>query len=321
MKNILFTTYHEAFLSKGGGEYELLEVAFNLRKSGFIADIYSPFSRDINFYNTVIHFSTQETGLKLLEHLRKYDLKIILWPNTWLPGGISFEQRSIINRQVKLCDAIVFKSNSEQAVFKDITTFDNIDILHIPACVDPCFAVKTPDSLFRGTFKIQDYILWIGIIEPYKNQLFVINSLKDLSTPVVFIGNYRDEAYYKACRRAAPDHFLFLDPMPHKSDMIRAAIQECSLYIEPTLEPAGKSILEAAVSGANILTSDSDWAREHFGDAAVYVDPANASSIVEGVRQGLEKPRDPELASRLCARHCLPAVLQPLCEYLSRERG
>ena len=314
---ILITTYHEAFLKKGGGEYELLEVAFNLRKLGFIADIYSPFSRDIDFYNTIIHFSTHITGLYLFETLHSYGKKIILWPNVWFQGPVDEIQHSVISRYLELSQAVVFKSQVERALIENVVPLNGIDVLHLPACVDPCFSQPTPTRLFRETFGLKDYILWIGIIEPCKNQLLAITALKHLQIPIVFIGNYREEAYYQACRAQAPDHFLFLDPMPHKSDIFRAAIQECALYIEQTLDPPGKSVLEAAISGANILISQSEWAREHFGNYPVYVDPTNPESIAEGVRIGLEKNRNQELATMLAARHCLPDVLTSLCNYLS----
>ena len=49
MKNltVLITTYHEAFVVRGGGEYELLA----------ITDIYGLHSRPLEYYDAVLHFS------------------------------------------------------------------------------------------------------------------------------------------------------------------------------------------------------------------------------------------------------------------------
>ena len=77
-KSILLTTYHEAFLCRGGGEYEMLEVALNLRKLGFWTDVYSPYSRDLEHYDVVLHFSIQPSGLPLVEEARRAGKEVIL---------------------------------------------------------------------------------------------------------------------------------------------------------------------------------------------------------------------------------------------------
>ncbi|MCC4118933.1 hypothetical protein LLG90_26650, partial [Aromatoleum toluclasticum] len=63
---VLITTYHEAFVVRGGGEYELLSIADGLRQCGFIADILGPYSRPLEFYDVVLHFSVHGGGLSLL---------------------------------------------------------------------------------------------------------------------------------------------------------------------------------------------------------------------------------------------------------------
>lgn len=315
-KSILLTTYHEAFLHRGGGEYEMLEVALNLRKLGFVADIYGPYSRDIEHYDVVLHFSIEPGCLPLIEEARRVGRQVVLWPNFWMGGQESMDTREIVRQYLGLADAVVFKSLAEKRFFEERIPLGAIQSLLVPCGVDPSFAKSTPERLFRESFKLGDYILWVGILEPRKNQLRTIEALRDISIPLVFVGNYREQKYYKACREAAPPHFLFLDPMQHKSDMLRAAIRECSLYIEPSLDPPGKSILEAAVAGANVLTCDSEWAQEHFGENACYVVPEDAQSISAGVARGLRMVKNPTFTETLIARHSFPSVLNPLCEFL-----
>jgi glycosyltransferase involved in cell wall biosynthesis len=316
---VLCTTYPEAFLHKGGGEYEMLETAFNLRKMGLISDVYSPFSRDVEAYDIIIHFSLEAGGLPLLEQARNLERTIILWPNFWLSEELSPDRRVLFKHFFNLSDAVVFKSRTEQGMLSGFVP-ENCRILSVPAGVDPCFAESTPERLFRNSYELENYILWVGIIEPGKNQLGVIKALRDIDLPVVFIGNYRDRRYYELCREAAPDHFLFLDPMPHKSDILRAALRECRLYIEPTRDAGGKSVLEAAISGADVLLADSEWAREHFGEFPLYVNPDSAQSILEGVRLGLRRKADPAQAVRLAARHTLPEALRPLYDFIAGGR-
>jgi glycosyltransferase involved in cell wall biosynthesis len=318
MKNkaILFTTYPEAFFHKGGGEYELLEIALNMRKLGIVADVYSHYSFDINHYGIVIHFSIHPSGLPILEAAKAAGKKIILWPNFWAHKSAT-EASIISNRFLELADAVVFKSETEKTNFEIIAQPAKYRFFLVPTGIDPIFAEPTPDNLFKEIFGLNEYIVWVGIIEKQKNQLEVIQALYDLDIPIVFIGNYRDETYYQACRMAAPKHFVFLEPMEHKSDILRAAIRESQLYIEPTLEPAGKSVLEAATCGAKILVSDRPWEREHLGPLVTYVNPKDPDSLFYGVQDGLKKPADIELSSILKEKHLFPYVLNNLIVFLA----
>jgi len=105
--------------------------------------------------------------------------------------------------------------------------------------------------------------------------------------------------------------------MPHKSDMLRAALRECRAYLELGYEPGGKSVLEAAISGARIVIPHSPWAEEHCGDFPTYVDPDDEASIVRGVAEALEKTSVADIAAGLMARHALPEVLRPLRDYIA----
>jgi glycosyltransferase involved in cell wall biosynthesis len=314
--SILFTTYHEAFLHKGGGEYELLDVSFALRKLGLLADIYSPFSKNLEHYDIIIHFSLEPSGLPLLELIKSKGKKIILWPNFWTASEFSSEQLALYTRFLALCDAVIFKSQAEYSILRPFIPV-HCAVLHTMVGVDPCFSQPTPDRLFRDSYELEDYLLWVGIIEQGKNQLKTIKALQKCAMPLVFIGNYRDSNYYDQCLTAAPKHFVFLDAMPHKSDMLRAALQECSLYIELAYEPGGKSVLEAVISGAKVLLPESAWAREHFADFPTYIDPDNPESIKEGVQKALLKSIDRDFIAHIAKRHDFQAVLSPLYEYIT----
>jgi glycosyltransferase involved in cell wall biosynthesis len=170
--------------------------------------------------------------------------------------------------------------------------------------------------MFKVIYGVDEYILWLGIIEQNKNQLFCIEALKDIDTPVVFLGNYRDRTYYEACRKAAPKHFKFLPSMPAKSEILRSALQNCKLYLEAPLEPPGHSSLEAGLAGVPLVLSDDAWSREQFRDSVVYVDPKSSESIFKGVEMALGKGNDSSIAGHIRRRHLYPQCLEPLIRVL-----
>src|SRR5690606_33759861 len=113
---ILITTYHEAFVVRGGGEYELLSIADGLRQCGFIADIYGPYSRPLEFYDVVLHFSVHDGGQALLRTVKSFGKPVVLWPNLWArkEDKVAVE---VIREHVALADLVAFKSQAEKKNF------------------------------------------------------------------------------------------------------------------------------------------------------------------------------------------------------------
>ena len=309
---VLITTYHQAFLNKAGGEVELMDVASNLRELGVKADIYGPSSCDLATYDAILHFSMHGGGLDLLRSIERVGKRIILWPNLWWIEKPSTTQLNVAIEYVRLSDAIVFKSKAEIENVTKYLEIPNDKISIIPAGVDPCFRQPADLNMFKTIYKVDDYILWLGIIEKNKNQLFCIESLYDLEIPIVFVGNYREKDYYDACIKASPKHFVFLPSMPSKSEILRSALKTCKLYLEVPLEPPGISALEAGLAGVPMVLSDDAWSREHFQDNIIFVNPSSKKSIREGVRKALNVKKYHNILNDIKERHLYPRCLDPL---------
>lgn len=314
--SVLLTTYHEAFVVRGGGEYELLSVADGLRQYGFIADIYGPYSRPIDFYDVVLHFSVNG-GLGLLRMVKAHGKPVVLWPNLWA-DALSLDAVAMIREHVELADFVAFKSDAEASNFTALVDVPEAKQVRCKAVADMCYLKSSPRRLFQDLYGIQDYALWMGIIEPRKNQLSIIAPLRELGVPLVMVGKYRDKDYYDACRKAGGGEVLFIDSLPQRSEIVRSAFQNARFYVELSLEPAGLSALEAGLSGCRMLLSDSEWSREHFLDHAEYVDPLSSLSIVEGVKRVLQRPDfNPALQEHISA-YCFPNAMVPLVDVLRK---
>lgn len=313
--SVLLTTYHEAFVVRGGGEYELLSVADGLRQYGIIADIYGPYSRPIEFYDVVLHFSVHGGGLGLLRMVTAHGKPVVLWPNLWA-DVLSIDAIDMIQEHVRLADYVAFKSGAEAENFTALVDVPEHKQVRCKAVADMCYLKSSPRSLFPDLYGVRDYALWMGIVEPSKNQLSIIGPLKELGIPLVIVGKYRDKVYYDACRKAAGDGVLFIDSLPQRSEIVRSAFQNASFYVELSLEPAGLSALEAGLSGCRMLLSDSAWSREHFLDHADYVDPLASASISAGVERVLQRPIFNESLQQHVSDYCFPGAMEPLVEVL-----
>lgn len=316
---MLITTYHEAFLNKGGGEVELLEVVASLQKLGVSAEVYGPRSRPLEHYDAVLHFSVHGGGLGLLRALRAAGKRIILWPNLWVEDPLQTAGREVVQEHLDAAERIVVKSRAERGHISSLFEVPPEKMCIVPAGVDPAFGVRADEHMFKTIYGVDDYILWLGILEERKNQLFAIEALAGLDQPVVFVGNHRDRNYYQACRKAAPGHFQFLPAMPPKSEILRSTLQNCRLFLEATLDPPGASALEAGLAGANLVLSQSEWAAEHFGEMATFVDPTSKKDIREGVEKAWNLPPHPGLPQAIGEKHLLPGCLEPLVQVLGGE--
>ena len=315
---LLITTYFSAFLQPGGGEVELINLASSLTDFDIHVDIYGPTSALLSSYDSVLHFSVHSDGLRVVEDAKALNKQVILWPNIWWSVTPSYDQKIITERFFKIADKVLFKSHAELDNVSMHVQVDKKKIIIVPWGVDPAYAQPADPKLFKSIYQLDSYILWLGIIEDQKNQLATIQALKEIKTPVVFIGHHRNRAYFEACLEAAPKHFKFLPYMPPGSPILRSAVQNCDLYLEVPFDPPGLSALEAGLAGRTLVLSRGPWTTEEFGDLAISVDPANPTEILSGVEKGLNvKNKKNDIVERIKRKHVLPQCLQPLVELLS----
>jgi glycosyltransferase involved in cell wall biosynthesis len=321
--SVLLTTYHEAFLHRGGGEFEIIGLSENLQSIGLIADIYGPYSRSIDSYDVVIHFSIHSGGLPLLRKLSSHRKRIIIFPNYWCSsldgdGAPSNDVEEI----VRLSDLFLFKSKAELKNFRERYVIPEAKVKLIRAPID-CFSVEdAPKGIFSTLYGIDNYTLWVGGIEPIKNQLNVIRALAHVDTPVVFLGNGIDEEYYSRCRNEAPKHFHFIDSVPYRSEIYRSALRDCDLYMELSLDPPGASAIEAAIAGCRLLLPDIDWCWEFFGENSSYANSSDIDDIRSGFLKAL-KTDAPEstLQVSLKEQHATPESLMPIYNIMEDLRN
>lgn len=314
---VLITTYHEAFVVRGGGEYELLSIADGLRQCGIIADIYGPYSRPLEFYDVVLHFSVHGGGLSLLRQIKQAGKPVVLWPNLWA-DGLDDAAVSAIREHVALADYVTFKSGAEMRNFLSLVDVPAARIVKCKAVADMSHLKPVPRALFPELYGVRDYALWIGLIEPRKNQRSIIGPLRERGIPLVLVGKYRDRAYYESCRKAGGSDVTFIDSLPQRSEILRSAFQNALFYAELSLEPAGLSALDAGLSGCRLLLSDSEWSREHFLEHAEYVDPRSTDDIAAGIGRVLGRPARNEALSSHVSGYCFPNAMVPLVDVLRR---
>ncbi len=183
--------------------------------------------------------------------------------------------------------------------------------------------------LFRFGLKPQDYLLFVGAIEPKKNLRRLIDAFLSIDThmPLAIVGKRAwlwEKEIGDLSRRYSEQQLQrvkFLGYAP-RSDL-RFLYSGAAAFVFPSLyEGFGLPPLEAMTCGAPVLTSHVSSLPEVCGDAAVYVDPHDAADIRRGLEQLIA---DAHLRERLswsglarAAQFAFPRYVEKLGEAYAR---
>ena len=148
---------------------------------------------------------------------------------------------------------------------------------------------------------LQNFVLCVARIEPRKNQLRLLEVLRELELPAVFIGKMeRSSPYVQACLKFAGPRALFIDHLPHEE--LAPAYAAAKVHVLPSwYETPGISSLEAGLAGANIVSTARGGTREYFENYALYCEPDDTNSIRQAVQQAFETEKNAQLREHIKA--------------------
>ena len=171
-------------------------------------------------------------------------------------------------------------------------------IVPVPNGVDPA-SFSAPGLPFDD----RELVLYVGRVEPHKNQLGLINALKGSGIPLMIAGHEHPDhaAYVRACRAAGAGWVDFhLSPTSFGPDELAGLYRRARVHVVPSwFETTGLVSLEAALSGCSIATTDRGHAGEYFDRYAWYLDPDENDSILRAVRSAWDNPPSPDLRKRI----------------------
>ncbi len=175
----------------------------------------------------------------------------------------------------------------------------------VPNGVDAIYASGDPD-LFRQKYSLDEYILFIGRVEPQKNVLRLIRAFERCGErcKLVIVGSEPNKDYASKCRKEANDRVLFLPPIEHDSEMLRSAYQGAKVFaLASFYETPGLTALEAGLAGANIIITKNGGTHEYFDQYASYVDPLDVMGIAEALRTACSKPHNEDLSKLIASNY------------------
>lgn len=334
---VLFYVYPTAFQAPGGGEIQLLQTKKHLEEIGVEVKLFDPWKDKLKDYPLIHTFGSVKDCLPVMEAAKTAGIKNVLsticwysWKSSWYtypepkPRAVSMARHaakaflpflpSKRKRMMEISDLLLPNSTTEADQLRKFFGMPAEKILTVPNGVDAAFADAKPDA-FVSRYKMKDFVLCVGRIEPRKNQLTMVRALSGLDTPVVFIGapvpHYKE--YYEKCRKEAGKNIHFLGALPH--DTLPSAYAACRTFVLASwLETPGLAALEAGLAGANVVITTEGATREYFGEHAIYARPENPAEIRSSVEASLKQPRSGNLRERVLENYLWKNAAQKTLE-------
>jgi len=170
---------------------------------------------------------------------------------------------------------------------------DKIDVVY-QGC-DPTFYSPVTDAEKKKLNKQyslpENYLLYVGTIEPRKNLMKIVEALHSdsIDIPLVVIGKptpYLDKVKEYIARNSM-GNISFLRDVPNED--LPGLFQMAEMFIYPSLfEGFGIPILEALASKIPVITANGGCFPEAGGKSTNYIDPGKPEEIAASIRKILD---------------------------------
>lgn len=172
--------------------------------------------------------------------------------------------------------------------------------------VDNCFCINQNTAARYG-------ILSVGRIHSRKNQLALINALKDTKIPLIFVGDSNEPSYYKDCLSAASNNpnIRFYNGVEEKA--LVSFYQHSKVHVLPSwYDTPGLVNLEAGLAGCNLVTTEKGTALEYLQNLAYYCNPAVLEDIRNKVLMAYKHPVSEKLSRHILNNFTWPEIAKSL---------
>lgn len=242
-----------------------------------------------------------------------HDLSLLLYPET-------HEKHLVRRARVKLplmarkATAIITPSKAVKAEVSQHLNIDAEKIFAIPEAARAAFYPaphSERDAVCRSLGIENEFILFVGTVEPRKNLLTLARAFAELLQatslrPQLVIagkeGWLSDELMAYLGASQIRDRVLFTGHL--SDDDLRALYSACRVFVYPSLyEGFGLPLLEAMACGAPVITSNTPSIIETVGNVARLVSPTDTHDLANAVKSLLEDANERQHRSTTGIEH------------------
>jgi glycosyltransferase involved in cell wall biosynthesis len=344
--SVLFHAPSAVFQAPGGGENQLLQTGRHLEALGTRVRLFSPWDDRLEEARLLHLFGMSREGLELARVARARGVRVVLSPICWIepraikalatsPAAVA---RDLGKWAVKvaaprwpswrrellmLADAILPNSRAEAHQLVRLFGVDPGAIHVVPNGVSPGFAEATP-ARFRARYGSDDFVLYVGRVEPRKNVLGLIRAVRPMGLPLLIVGAAPPgrEGYADACRTEGGKSVRWLGALGHDDPLLASAYAASRVFALPSwFETPGLAALEAALAGSSVVITPFGCTREYFGDRVEYARPDRVPAIRRAIERAWGRGPDPGLSAEIGARFSWTDVARRTAEVYDQVAG
>lgn len=334
-RRVLLAGRLTALSAPGGGETQLLAMARALPSVGVNACLWRPWEHRLADADCLHLFGTLREHLELVAAARRARVPVALSTIAWYDLASLWHEPRPLPRRLAACGKFLARAAlpglaswrralyhavdlllpNSHAEAEQLTRYFGVppERIHVvPNGAEPRFAAAGPQG-FASLVGMRGFVLYVGRIEPRKNQLGFLNAMRSTNVPIVVLGDAvpGHERYLARCRKAARENVRFVDRISHDNPLLASAYAACGcLALASWYETPGLVALEAGMSGVPLVLPERGAAREYFGGWAEYVNPADHRGIRAKVLLALGRGRSSALAGLVRRRYSWQAAAE-----------
>lgn len=304
-----------------------------LRARGIDCSLINPYTDRLSNYDLVHVFSGLHATHLIVAAAKSDGLPVVLspvlYPNwtKWQARVADFCDRLVgrltrwevrttfrqIQSGVRTADRVIALGEAEKRMLIECYGANPEAIRVIPNGVSRSF-LEAKAEAFRERYRIfRKFALCVGYIGEIKNQLALIESLRDEDIDIVLVGacDGINQSYLERCRAAGGDRLHYVGFVEHDDPLLASAFAAAEIFVLPSqCEVAPNAAIEAlAVGKPIVLTKHHSLDIEPDDAAFVEVDPYDVGAIRDAVRRLLAEPPDPEKCTALVEDYTLDRVV------------
>jgi len=194
---------------------------------------------------------------------------------------------------MKNADLVMPNTSDELKQIQDLFKISDDKICVVPNGVDKKFANADP-KLFKEKYGDENIILSVTMLgKERKNGLNMIKAMGKIDHPSYIIGSFHTDCEYgKLCRAELEKYpqIKYIGMFDHEDEMLASAYASAKVFALPSwLETPGLASMEAALAGAEVVTTPVGGTKDYFCDFGIYIDPYNPENIAAGIETALNR--------------------------------
>lgn len=322
---VAIATYPMLWQRTGGLQVQIRKTIEHLRMRGVDVHLFDALNEKLRDCD-LVHVFAAINGTHLILHSAKAQgvrtvLSPVLQPEggrmkflgyeaaSWLTGKLSsYEIRTThdeVRSAVKYSDRLIALSEAECRILCNVYAASPNWVTLISNGIDSAFFSARP-NLFSERFEVAPgFVLVVGSISPYKNQLGVVRATARANRVVVLIGPVGNKEYLQQCLREGGQRVRHVGVFAHSDPLLGSAYAAAGVTVLASDgETFGLAAVESLAAGTPaVITSSNGLGLDPVPPLLTFVNPHTTGSIERAVDAALAVPLLDRERCRLLVKH------------------